>query len=388
MTSVSAVDNNIQANYNAVKIKINKPKTIIPEGFKSTLDNNGIYNAVNIEVDEPTVEVEKDCKKCKRIYDYPKSESIVTYDMAGLEPVYIVDLPVPLAYQANLINNRTFVAADIIMDKADKSFNKELEIEVPAPNVTTTEAEKKTPNSQITFNGISFKGNNKVEIVPPVEINPDVNISKVIDNLISDNFDVQAQQMEEIARLAMEDSQKAIPFIVTDIFNILIDIASKDTSDLATPSKEQIETRKKIIINELVKEQAAANGQSPDKIELPYNLTKEEMISAATISPLEQAERNKEYALYTIAILSKIFADEVEKETGNVVPLTDLPGISEVVNELRYNENLGVKIAAIEALRHIARPEYEEELTEVFRLAAKDSDEQVAMNAKNAMQAL
>lgn len=54
---------------------------------------------------------------------------------------------------------------------------------------------------------------------------------------------------------------------------------------------------------------------------------------------MEQAERNKEYALYTISILAKIYTDEVEKQTGNIVPLTDLPGSAAIVDALRFNPN-------------------------------------------------
>ena len=380
MTSISATDTNVnQANYNAVKIKINKPKTIIPEGFKNTVENNGIYNAVNIEVEEPSVEVKRGPKH-KSIYDYPQASGIVTYDMAGIEPVYIVDLPVPLAYQANLINNRTFIAADIAMNDEKPATI------VPEPNVTTVDAEK-VSTEKVNFKGISFKGN-PIEIVPPVEIKPDIDTAEVVSKLNNPNFDIQAMQMEEIAKTAIEKPEKAIPYIVTEVFTSLIDIINRDTSTLTAPSQTQIETRKKIIVNEIVKEQAAASGKKPEEVELPYNLTKEEMISAATISPMEQAERNKEYALYTIAVLAKIYADEIQKETGNIVPLTDLPGISDVVDTLRFNENSGVKIAAIDALRYIARPEYNDELEAILTLATKDNSEIVARNAVIALKTL
>ena len=385
MTSISAVDTNNQANYSAVKVKINKPKMSMPEDFKNSVENNGVYNAVNLEIDEPSVEITKDCEKCKNIYEYPVAKDIVTYDMLGLNPVYVMDLPVPLAYQANLINNRTFIAADIALDSLENE-----PATVPAPSLTTVEAEKKTSDG-IAFNGLTFKGNkpvNKVEIVPPVEVQPDVDIEQVVGKLSSSNFDVQAMQMEEIARIAMESPKNAIPYIVTEVFSSLINIANKDTSNLEAPSSKQIETRKQIIVNEIVKEQSIAAGKKPEDVELPYNLTKEQMISAATISPMEQAERNKEYALYTIAILDKIYVDEVEKETGNVVPLTDLPGSSEIVDTLRYDENPSVKVSAIDALRYIARPEYNEELEAILTLATKDNSEYVARNAIAALQTM
>ena len=49
MTSISPISVN-PANYNAVKIQVNDPRTIIPENFKGNIEDNGIYNATNIEV--------------------------------------------------------------------------------------------------------------------------------------------------------------------------------------------------------------------------------------------------------------------------------------------------------------------------------------------------
>ena len=191
--------------------------------------------------------------------------------------------------------------------------------------------------------------------------------------------------MEEIAKVAMKDPKKATNYLVTEVFNALINIIEADTTSLAAPTEKQIETRKQVIINELVKEEAKAKNVKLDDIKLPYSLTKEEMVVAAQLSPMEQAERNKEYSLYTIAILSKLYVDDVKAHTGNTVPLTDLPGISEVVDTLRHNPNPSIKIAAIDALRCIKREEYKEELTSIFNIAANDKNPAVAKVAMNAL---
>ena len=78
MTAISSINAN-SANYNAVKIQVNDPKTIIPENFKKNNADNSIYNAINIEVNRPVVEVQKD-----PVYDYPENDSIVTYNMTGI----------------------------------------------------------------------------------------------------------------------------------------------------------------------------------------------------------------------------------------------------------------------------------------------------------------
>lgn len=335
MTTVQAID--AKANYNAVKIQINDPKTNIPEGLKNSEDN-GIYNAVNIEVNRPSVDVAK-----KAIYDYPQAQSVVTYDMAGIAPV--------------------------------------TKPQLPPPNLTTTEAEKAPQEANVSFQAAP-------EIVEAEKKTPNANIKDAVAKLSSNDYDVQAQQMEEIAKLAMQNPEKTIPFVTAEIFDSLINIIKKDTTNFAIPTESQIEARKKIIINEIAKEQAKLNNQKPEDFTPPYKVTEAELKEAMTLTEMEQAERNKEYALYTIAILAKTYADEVQKETGNIVPLTDLPGASEIVDTIKNNNNPGIKIASLDALRYISRPEYKDEIKSIFTVVTRDENPQVAELAKMAIQSL
>ena len=415
MTHIPSIDAtraiNSKATYNAVKIQVNNPTTNIAEGFTPQTGDNGVYNAVAIEVNRPSIETNKKHNhKHHNTYEYPCAECLVTSDMAPIHPVNIQSLPIlPVAYQAtNFINNKTLINAELEYDAKnegndikEKSENapqpQEAEvviveeiIAVPKPNLTTTE-EQKINNGEVNFQGISFKANeakHDLEIVPPVDIKPDVNIPLVISNLSNDNFDVQALQMEEIAKVSMEDPQKAVPYIVTEVFSELINIVNKDTSNLTPPSEKQIELREQIIVNEIIKEQARAKKQDPANVELPYNHTEKELKIASELSAMEQAERNKEYALYTMAILAKVYTDEIQRHTGNRVPLTDMPGVSAIVDSLRNNSNSGVKIAAIDALRYLYQPEYKEELASIFELAAQDTNPYVARNAAIALDIL
>lgn len=418
MTQIPALDvnrgiNSKSATYNAVKIQINDPKTNISEDFKGSPEDNGIYNAVAIEVNRPTVET---CNKHhhKNCYDYPCAECMVTSDIAPIHPIKVPNMPVlPVAYQStNFINNRTFINAEVEVEKKVAelegkeqlpSQTSEAEIvileefkTVPEPNVTTTEEQKLNP-AEVSFNGISFKADNTnqsenekqvVEIVPSVEIKPDVDIPQVLSNLTNSDFDIQAKQMEEIARISIEDPQNAVPYIVTEVFSELINIVKTDSEKLAPPSEKQIEIRKQIIVNEIVKEQARTKNQDAEKIELPYDISENDLKEASVLSEMEQAERNKEYALYTMAILAKVYTDEVQKHTENVVPLTDLPGVSVIVDALRFESNPGVKVAAIDSLRYLNRPEYKEELTSVLTIATTDSNPYVSSSASMALETI
>ena len=326
MAQVNSVES-VNANYNAVKIKVDRPKTILPNDFKSTADDKGTYNAVSVEVNDPIVAR----YPSKNIYDYPKADKVVTYDMIAAP---------------ELSNNVT----------------------VPAPNFTTVENEK----SQ----AVSFNGKKKLEIIPDEEIKPDVDINKVLLNLSDTNYDNQARQLEEITVNVIKSPDLGKNYIVKDIFTGLINIIKTDTTQLALPTDAQIEARKKIITNEIVKEQAKVENKEVP--ELPYKITEEDIKLASELSTMEMAERNKEYALYTMAILTKLYVDEVKNQTGNVIPITDLPGVSETVDVLRFNQNPSLKIAALDALSYIYRPEYKDELKEIFKISAQDEIPYVA----------
>ena len=390
MTNIPSIDankaiNSKAATYNAVKIQINEPKTNIPEGYFSNPLDNGVYNAVAIDVNKPSVESsKKDSKHNHCIYDYPCAECMVTSDFAQIHPIALQALPLPVAYQANnFVNNKTLVSTEL-------EFDNEIENNLPEPNIVKVEEQKTNPN-ELSFNGLNFKANeakHTVEILPPEDIKPIVDVPKVISKLSDENFDVQAKQMEEIARVSMEDPQKAVPYIVTEIFTELINIVKRDTSSLVPPNERQIALREQIMVNELVREQAKSKNLDLSTVELPFKLTDADIKIASTLSSMEQAERNKEYALYTMAILSKVYTDEVFRHTGNVVPLTDMPGISAIVDTLKNDTNAGVKIAAIDALRYVNRAEYKEEIAAVLDLAANDMNPYVARNAAVALESL
>ena len=399
---VQSFDYNVnRPNYNAVKINIKKPEVNAGNNKTSYVDDNGIYNAVNIEIDNPTVNTEP-----KKVYDYPAAEEIVTYDMLNCNP-----LPVsfPVTYHTtNVILPKMENELELGLEAAETEETEEAEkteeveannepetaeevkAEVPAPNYTTVEAEKGETENAVSFHAaedvpaedkiIQIK---KPEIVPGEEILPDVDIPLVISNLTNPDYDIQAQQMEEIARVSLDNPQNAVPYIVRDVFSGLIDITKKDTTNLAAPTPQQVDARKKLITSFIVIENSRQQNQKD--IKLPYQITEAEFALANELSPLEMAERNKEYALTTIAILAKVYTDEVEKQTGNIVPLTDLPGSAAIVDALRYSPNAGVKIAAIDALRYIQRKEYSEELSTLYTLAQADPNPQVAMTAARAL---
>ena len=422
---VQSVDGNYinRPTYNAVKINIKKPEVNAGDNTNTLVNDNGIYNAVNIDIDNPSVNT-----KSKKIYDYPTSECPVTYDMANIQPaalpqgfvayhttnVILPKMENELEIDGGEDDQEVSSEENITAQEESETVNEEAieepekaeevtepapvetpaveakNVEVPEANYTIVEAEKGNTddiNNDVKVMEAEVKEAEikKPEIIPAEDIVPDVDIPLVVSNLTSDDFDTQALQMEEIARVSLDNPENAIPYIVRDVFGSLIEITKKDTVNLAPPTDAQIDARKKVMANYLARVNAGQNNAS---IQLPYKLTEQDTAVANELSPMELAERNKEYALYTMAILARVYTDEVEKQTGNIVPMTDIPGTSAIVDSLRYSQNAGVKIAAIDALRHIQRPEYKEELTTLYTLAQADANPMVAIAAQRALESV
>ena len=363
MSQIQPINQN-QSVYNAVKIRIDNPQAYMPSKVKNP-DGNSEFNAVNLEITEPELKPVKN-----PIYAYPVSPEVVTYEQAGIAPMDIPMLPV--TYKTSYINNRTYINAEL-----DSPAKKNIEtVQVPEPDVTTTEEEK-----NLAFHGINFKSAPKPDIAAPAEMKSAVDTDKVIKALESSDYDTQAKQMEEIVASILKDKNNAVPYITTSVFTTLVNIMEKDTSGLEGPTEEQTEIRKKIILNELLREQQLAENKKPEEIKLPFELTDSDYAKASKLSTLEMAERNKEYAIYTTATLAKAYAEDFEAKTGNVVPLTDLPGVSNIVDVLKKSENPSLKAAALETLLYINRAEYKDEISAIFKIAATDKQKMVSQMA-------
>ena len=147
MTHIHAVDvnkgiNSKAATYNAVKIQVNEPRTCIPEGFKSSPEDNGTYNAVAIEVNRPSVEAGNCSNSHSCMYDYPKATCPVCADKAMAQRMPIL----PVAYQTtNFINNRTLINAELEVEKECKCESKECDCN--KPNAALPEVFGVNPNS-------------------------------------------------------------------------------------------------------------------------------------------------------------------------------------------------------------------------------------------------
>lgn len=207
-----------------------------------------------------------------------------------------------------------------------------------------------------------------VEVKTPEAAKPEVDLNAFLAKLTNPDFEIQANAMESIADMAQNSPQKATELLDVKVVDSLLGIMKSDTSKLTGPTQKQFEIR--------------------DKITAGKTVTEAETAEANKITPMEQAERNKQYAIYTVAILQKLYSSEIEKMNKTVVPLTELPGSAGIVEQVKTNPNPMVRAAGIDALSYIQRPEYKQDLNTIFTVAQKDKDVNVQQAATKALEKL
>lgn len=343
-----------QADYNAVKIAINGASVQAPGAQQAQV---GGYAA-------PTMPY----------YSYPQAD-LYNYPQAVQQPYYMpvqqTVMPTPVAVAEPQVAATVPVAPQppqppvppVQPQVIQQNINAPAAVAVPEPVITqaAVAAPEVKPKEEVK----PETAQPKVEVVPPEELKPQVDINAFIAELTNPDFEKQAAAMENIAMMVNQEPQKATELLDERVVKSLTDILNADTKELVGPSKEQMEARQKIMTGKQV---------SDAEKEL-----------ANTMTPKEQAERNKSYALFTMAIMQKLFGDEVQKLSGQVVPITELPGAVAVVEQLKSNPNPMVRASAIESLSYIERPEYKNDLNTIFTIAKNDQDKNVQETATAAL---
>lgn len=202
------------------------------------------------------------------------------------------------------------------------------------------------------------------QTVEPNKTMPQADISPVLRGLQSNNLAEQSDALSKIGEVA-ENPQEVKKYLETSVLDALLGILNSDTSNLPGPTPAQIEARTKWM------------NEKP--------LSDAEKQSAMTLAPQEVADRNKQHALYSISILQKALANEVEAKTGEKLSLEKLPAIDQVVNVVKSNPNPLLRASAIVALAHLNKDEYKPVLSEIFTLAQNDQDPNVKQVATEAL---
>lgn len=342
-------------NYNAVKIDVNNPTMSAP-GVGQVAMNVPQY-APQFAPQYATAPVAPQYAPLTQpIYNYPQAQ-LYDYQQAPVQPYYMPQqpmpqmMPQPAVCQPCICPQPEQVAQAAPQQVVPQQVIQQQNINAPAPVVTQPQqAPQEAP---------------KVEVVEPQAMAPQVDLNSFIAKLTNPDYDVQANAMEEIANMVKDNPQKATELLDEKVINALNTIINADSSKLAGPTAEQIAARQKLMKGE--------------------QLSDADKQLASTITPMEQAERNKSYAMFTTAIMQKLYADEVAKLTGTKVPLTELPGAVTIVEQLKNNPNPMVRTSAIEALSYVQQPEYKQDLNTLFSIAKNDQDPSVKEAATAAL---
>ena len=327
------------------------------------------YNAVKIDVHNPMVNVPAQVPQYAPQYEVP-TMPYYNSPQAPSQPYYMP----PVITTPEVPQQAPVVIPPTVNQTAPATTVPVQEIPVqptvvpPAPAVTEApkvEEKKAEPSATEVKPEAPKTPEQTVEVVPPQEVKPQVDLNEFIAKLTNPDYDVQAATMEEIANMVDKEPQKATELLDTKIVDALTNIITADSSALEGPSEAQQAARQKLFANQ--------------------EMTDDEKALATSITPKEQVERNKSYAMFTAAILQKLYGQEYEKLANATVPLTELPGAVTIVQQLKSNPNPMVRTSAIEALSYIQQPSYKKDLNTIFSIAQKDMDKGVQEAATAAL---
>ena len=307
------------------------------------------YNAVKIDIHNPQVGTQGIAPAVPAAQQYPQPTA----------PIY--DIPQTNVYGPQAVPQQQFPCyyPPVLMPQPGV---------VPAGQPQVIQQNVNAPGAQVQTPQVPAPQVSQPEVVAPEPVKPQVDLNAFLARLSNPNFDEQVAGMEQIAGMIKDSPEKATELVDTKVFDALNGIVNFDSSKLEGPSQAQIDARQKIL-----------DGKE---------VTEEEKTLANTMTQKELAERNKSYALFTIAMLDKLYADEVEKLSNTVVPLTELPEAVNVVNQLKDNPNPMVRASAIQALSYVQKPEYKNDLTTLFTVAKSDKDPGVVQEATAALDKL
>lgn len=303
------------------------------------------YNAIKINIVDPKVNA-PGYQQPQSVYNYPQAP-VYTYPQAPVytqPPVYV---PQPVQQQGQVV-------------MTPPPAQQPAPVQVPQPQVVNTQTVNQVPPSVIPQAPAPAEQTAPAaapEAPQPQTQTASVDVPAFTARIKSEDLEDAGKAIEEVADLAQTKPDIAPQLLDTDLMEALLGVIGKDSSALEGPSEKQKELRQQVL-----------EGKQ---------LSDADMVEANKITPLEMAERNKQYALFTTAILQNSLIDEFKK-TNNMTPdIKDLPGMEQIVTTIKDNPNPMLRASGLAALAYNARPEYKPVMKEIFELSQQDADENV-----------
>lgn len=295
------------------------------------------YNAIKINIVDPKVNAPG--SQATSPYSYPQAP-VYSYPQATQAPVYYPPMQQPqvVQEQGNVVMNQPPMTQPQIINQQT--------VTPPPPSVIPPAPTTTAAPSPVT-----------VPEATPAAQPTGVDVAGLTAKINSADLEVSGKAIEDIADIAQTKPEQAPQLLDTGLMEALLGVIGKDDSALEGPSEKQKDLR-----------QQAVSGKQ---------LSDEDMKIANTITPSEMSTRNKQYALFTTAILQNALIDEFKK-TNNMTPdIKDLPGMEQIVTTIKDNANPMLRASGLAALAYNARPEYKAVMKEIFELSKQDADENV-----------
>lgn len=298
---------------------------------------NGVTNPIQSQ--ELKQEPVQQAQQQPAVYNYPE-KSLYDIPQASIYGPTPMTNPIkkenPAAYviPPQLLNPTFTEATPVVQTKVAEAVSAAAPTEVKAQIKAETKEDK-----GVKSENTSSKDVKRPEIVAPEPVKPIVDLDELVAILLSPNYEDQADAMEAISQAVLIEPDKSQDLIDPKVIDTLLGIINKDTS----------------VMNENEK---------------------------------ALAERNKQYAMYTTATLQKLYTEEIQKAAETTVPIEEVVGMAGIVNELKTNSNPQIRDAAVTALDYVKRPEYKQDLAQLFFEASKDKDVTVRTNAQQALNKL
>lgn len=202
-----------------------------------------------------------------------------------------------------------------------------------------------------------------MNVVQPQQPNQNtVDVNALLAGLQSTDNKAQEDAITKIANYSQGAPEMQNAVLTEPIMMGLANIIKQDTSGLQGPSEAQMAAINK-----------AATGAQ---------LTPEEEALTQNLAPKTLADKNRVISMFTLAMLQKNQRDEIDRynqtqDPANQLPqlkVNDLIGYTEIENAARNENEKEVKLAAIQALSYVARPEDKATLEPVLTAALQDSE--------------
>lgn len=307
------------------------------------------YNAIKINIVDPKVNApgsQAPAPAAQSAYSYPQAP-IYNYPQATQVPSYYppVQTQAP-APQTTVVQPQAPAPVSV---PAPQVINQQTVNQVP-PSVVQPAPQAEAPAQAAPVAAP------EAPAAQPAAVDQ-LNLPELVGKIKSEDLQSAGDAIEAVADIAQNQPANAPKLLDTELMEALLGVIGKDTNTLEGPTEHQKELRQQVL-----------SGKQ---------LSEADMAEANKISPLEMAERNKQYSLFTTAILQNALVEEFNK-TNNMTPdIKDLPGMEQIVSTIKDNPNPMLRASGLAALAYNARPEYKPVMKEIFELSKQDADENV-----------